>query len=114
MTIESLDESALLEECDEDMEVLAVWLEMFDRDCQKRLPKLREAVQGQDYETLMNEAHALKGGLGVLFAKAAFESAYKLETMGKNEEIAEADATLRQLEAEIETLRQDLQALIQS
>ena len=110
---EIFDAAGLLDEYEGDKEMLAKMVEIFDRDCATRLPKLREAVLAADNETLMSEAHAIKGGVGNFFAKASFETAARLETMGRNQE-GGADAVLQELESELQALRQALGELIRS
>ena len=78
------------------------------------MPRLREAVRAGDCETLASEAHALKGGTGNFFAKAAFETAAKLEMMGRNKDVGDAEATLDTLESQLQSLRQALGELIRS
>lgn len=109
-----LDEAALLEECDNDRELLGRMVEIFDRDSGGRLPRLREAVRSGNAEVVKQEAHALKGGIGTFYAKAAYETAYALENMGTNGSLAEAETTLRTLERQIQSLRQRLDELIRS
>ncbi len=108
------EKDELLEECEGDMQVLARWVEIFDRDYRARLPKLQAAIQAGDCETMMREAHALKGGIGTFFAQAACATAYKLELMGRNAQPANAEATLQQLECEVQSLRDELGKLISS
>ena len=62
----------------------------------------------------MSEAHALKGGVGNFFAKAAFDTAHKLETMGRDEDPGDAAATLQTFESDLKDLRQALSELIGS
>ena len=114
MSDQILDKSNLLEEVNGDKDLLSRWFEIFDRDCNDRLPKLREAIKSGDCETLMNEAHAIKGGLGVLFAKASYETAYKLEMMGRNEDPSAAEATFQTFESDLQSLKQALGELIRS
>ena len=114
MSDEILDAEELLEECDGDKDMLARWVEIFDRDYQERLPKLRAAIQDGDCEALMSQAHAIKGGVGNFFAIAASETAHKLEMMGRNKEPSDAEATLSTLESDLEKLRQTLDELIRS
>ena len=78
------------------------------------MPKLREAIQGGDCATLMSEAHAIKGGTGNFFAKAAFETTNKLEMMGRNENLTDAEATFGALETDIERLQTALADLIRT
>jgi two-component system sensor histidine kinase/response regulator len=108
------DRDSLLEECDGDIEMLTTMLEIYDRDCVGRQRKLRVAVQSGDSEVIAAEAHAIKGGMGNFFAKAAYETGQKLETMGRSKELSGAAETLQQLEAEMQMLRLALQELVDS
>jgi CheY-like chemotaxis protein len=109
-----LDEAALLEECDNDKGLLGRMVEIFDRDSRERLPRLREAVRSGNADVVKQEAHALKGGIGTFYARAAYETAYALENMGTNGNLSEAEATLRTLERQLQSLRQKLDELLQS
>ena len=109
-----LDEAALLEECDNDKALLRRMVVIFDRDAGERLPRLREAVRAGTAEAVKQEAHALKGGIGTFFAKAAYDTAYALEKMGADGNLSNARATLQTLEGELQSLRQRLDELIQS
>jgi two-component system sensor histidine kinase/response regulator len=110
----ALDEVALMEECDDDKEFLARMVEIFDRDSSERMPKLQDAIKAGDSETVSAEAHALKGGLGNFFAAASFETAHKLEMMGRDGNLDEAEDTFQRLERELKELRDALGALLKS
>jgi len=108
-----LDEEALLEECDNDMEMLGRMVEIFDRDAKERLPKLHQAIGAGDSEAVKQEAHALKGGIGTFYAKAAYDTAYALEKMGADGDLSSAQATLQTLEDQLQSLRKKLDELRQ-
>jgi CheY-like chemotaxis protein len=107
-----LDEEALMEECDNDKELLAQMFEIFERDSQGRIERLREAIQGGNAEVVRQEAHALKGGLGTFFADAVFETAYQLESMGERADLAEAESTFQTLLAQLQQLKSKLTELL--
>ena len=109
-----LDEAALLEESDNDKALLSRMVEIFDRDARDRLPRLREAVRTGTAVAVKQEAHALKGGIGAFYAKAAYETAYVLEKMGADGDLTDAQATLQTLESQLQGLRKKLDELIQS
>jgi two-component system, sensor histidine kinase and response regulator len=109
-----LDEAALLEECDNDKALISRMVEIFDRDARERLPRLREAVRAGTAVAVKEEAHALKGGIGTFYAKAAYDTAYALEKMGADGNLGNAQATLQTLESQLQSLRQKLDELIQS
>ena len=109
-----LDEEALLEECDYDKALLRRMVEIFDRDASDRLPRLREAVRTGTAVAVKEEAHALKGGIGTFYAKAAYDTAYALEKMGADGNLSNAQATLQTLESQLQSLRQKLDELIRA
>jgi HPt (histidine-containing phosphotransfer) domain-containing protein len=89
-------------------------VEIFDRDARERLPRLREAVRAGAAAAVKEEAHALKGGIGTFYAKAAYDTAYDLERMGADGNLSNAQATLRALEGHIQSLRRRLDELIRA
>ncbi|MGH7171570.1 MAG: response regulator [Gemmataceae bacterium] len=109
-----LDAEALMDEYDGDKDVLRRMVEIFDRDCKGRLAKLREAIQAGNARVVKEEAHALKGGVGVFYASAVYETAFALESMGAKEELREAHGTFCILERQLQSLRQKLDELIGS
>jgi two-component system, sensor histidine kinase and response regulator len=109
-----LDEAALLEECDNDKALLRRMVEIFERDARERLPRLHEAVGAGAAEVVKQEAHALKGGIGTFYAKAAYDSAHALEKMGSDGNLSNARTTLQTLENQLRSLREKLDELIQS
>lgn len=109
-----LDEEALMEECDNDKDLLRRMIEIFDRDSKERLPKLHEAVRSGDADVVKQEAHALKGGIGIFYAVAAFDTAYELEKMGTEGDLRSAELTMQTLEGQLKSLRRKLDELIVS
>ena len=106
------DEESLREECDNDKELLAKMYEIFTRDTDVRLPKLRTAIETGDAVVVNQEAHALKGSVGTFYAVASFETAYKLETMGAQAELTDAKLVFAEFETELQNLRQELERII--
>jgi CheY-like chemotaxis protein len=109
-----LDETALLEECDNDKALLRRMVEIFDSDATGRLPRLREAVRTGNAVAVKQEAHALKGGVGAFYAKEAYDTAYVLEKMGADGNLSNAQAVLQTLESQLQSFRKKLDELIQS
>jgi HPt (histidine-containing phosphotransfer) domain-containing protein len=106
------DKSELMLECDGDTDYLRRMLEIFQRDLDERMPRLGRAVEAGDCPQIMEDAHAIKGGVGNFFAKAAFETAHQLELIGKNEQPAEAAETFRRLQSDLKALQDALNAVI--
>lgn len=108
-----LDAAGLLEEYDDDVEFLAKMIEAFNRDSADRMPKLLDAISAGDAETVSTESHALKGGVGNFFARAAFETAAELEQMGRSQDLAGADEVYRRLETDLRDLSSALKQIVQ-
>ena len=107
-----IDTEALLEELDDDKDMLQTMLQMFEKDAATRLPKLREAVNSGDAETVAAEAHALKGGVGNFFADSAFAAADALETAGRSGELTNAASLLTQLENQLEEVKRAIAGIL--
>ena len=90
---------------EDDKEVLARMLEIFEQDAADRMLKIGQAIEAGDHATLNSEAHALKGGLGNFFATDSFETAYQLEVMGSQGNTAGAAPMLEKLQGETIRLR---------
>ena len=109
------DRESLLEEYEDDKDILARMVEIFDRDCAARLPKIRQAIESGDAAALSSEAHALKGGLGTFFATDTYETAYVLENLGREGNAGEdAASTFGKLESELKEFREAIDAMINS
>ncbi len=73
-----------------------------------------EAINAQDPKALQLAAHTLKGSMRYFGVNAAFDTSYKLESMGRDGEIQGAADHLAQLKQEVETIRPRLAEFIQS
>ncbi len=103
--LDVVDRAALLDEFEGDTDLIGTMIQAFGQECDKRLPKLREAVRAGDAEAVASVAHGIKGGCGDLFAKAAWASAQKLEEMGRAGTTDGAEAALATLESDLTALR---------
>jgi len=107
-----IDTEALLEELDDDKDMLQTMLQMFEKDAATRLPKLREAVNSGDAETVAAEAHALKGGVGNFFADSAVAAADALEAAGRSGELTNAASLLARLESQLEEVKRAIAGIL--
>ena len=110
---EVLDVEELMEECEDDRQMLAKWVEIFERDCEDRSPKWEQAVAMGDATQILEQAHAVKGSVGTFFANAAFESAFQLETMGREGRLQDSQTCWATLQSQLTELRQELNKLVQ-
>src|SRR5262249_12373771 len=83
---------------------------LFLAPCPSWLTDLRAAVPAAEAPKLKATAHALKGSLGSLAVRSAYETALRLETLGREGTTAGADAVLAVLEQEIRSLEPRLKA----
>ncbi len=99
-----IDEDALFELVDEDPEFLATLVDTFLCDCATYVESIRTAIDEDDAEALVREAHGLKGAVANMQADEARKAARRLEQIGRSENLDRAPDALRDLEDEIENL----------
>jgi two-component system, sensor histidine kinase and response regulator len=104
-TSDSFNKEGALERVDGDVELLAELAGLFLEDCPQLIHQIREAVASGNAHNLQHAAHTLKGSVGNFCAKPAFDAAYQLEVMGRDQELSQADKALLLLEQEIDRLR---------
>jgi HPt (histidine-containing phosphotransfer) domain-containing protein len=93
---------------------LALLIELRDillEECAGHLREIRQAVAHRDADALEHSAHTLKGSVANFCARAAAAAAFRLEAMGRDGDLTDAERVLVVLEAEIERLRSALAAL---
>ena len=78
--------------------------DMLIESCPGYIDRIREAISGNNPGVLEREAHSLKGAVGNFGADEAYEAAYHLEKMGKNQEMATAEEGLANLESALDKL----------
>ncbi len=72
---------------------------------------IRDAVKDGDAEALQKAAHALKGSVSNFAAEAAAQAAQRLEMMGRTRAMSDASHAFKELEREIDRVREGLSAL---
>jgi CheY-like chemotaxis protein len=107
------DPRELLAAVDGDLRLLDLMVSVFREDWPRRVGELREAIRGRRGADLAGTAHALKGSIGTLRASNAFETARRLEFLGKQEDFAAAEETLPALEEKLHRLESRLSAFIE-
>ncbi len=90
---------------DGDMEFLKELIEIFKADCPEKLAGISRAIKEKDFKAIDETAHSLKGSSGNLGLTCVYEISYKLEKMGKSENIEGAEETLKELEEEVERFK---------
>ena len=106
-----LDKEALLARVDGDTELLQELLALFLADCPRKLAEIRQAVANHDAKTIERAAHALKGSVSNFCAQPAFEAALKLELLGREGNLTQAEEAYEALEKEVARLLPAISAL---
>ncbi len=99
-----MDRAAVLERFEGDMELVREVAELFVADCPHRLNAMHEALTAGDAAALQRAAHSLKGSVSNFSAADAVDAARRLETMGRDGDLANAPAACVALEREIALL----------
>jgi signal transduction histidine kinase/DNA-binding response OmpR family regulator len=97
----AFDMAAALERVDGDAELLKELAGLFLNECPQWMAKIRHAIDQRDASKLHQAAHTLKGSVGTLGARAAFEAAQRLETDGREQDWGRAEEDWVTLEAAI-------------
>jgi two-component system, sensor histidine kinase and response regulator len=103
-----VDPVEALEHVGGDPELLRELIDVFLQDCPRMMEEAREALQAGDVRKLKRAAHSLKGAVGILGGKAAFESALRLETIARQGDLSQAKPAWETLQHALEQLQQTL------
>jgi PAS domain S-box-containing protein len=93
-------------------ELLEEVIQLFLTDAPNRLREARASLEQGDPKRLQNAAHSLKGSAGYVGAERAAARALKLEEMGRTGNLTPAPEEFRQLEREIELLKEAVAAFV--
>jgi len=97
-----VDLEAALELVDGDVELLQEAARMFlEQDCPRQMKMLRAGLEQQDARAVKEAAHGIKGVASNLGGWAVSAVALRLETIGREEDLAGTDGLLGELEAEL-------------
>jgi len=102
---EPIDTASALARVGGDVEVLKEVAAVFLEELPESLRSLREAVTAGDAHAIERAAHKLKGSVGNFAAHPAFEAALKLEVLGRDGNLSEAEPAYLELEKEIIRLK---------
>jgi HPt (histidine-containing phosphotransfer) domain-containing protein len=87
-----------------DRKLLTELVALFVEAWPQRLSDLRAAVERGDSDALERAAHAAKGSVGTFATRGAFESARRLEEMGRAGDMTGAGTELLHLEQQVKSL----------
>jgi HPt (histidine-containing phosphotransfer) domain-containing protein len=95
----------LLNELDGDRELLVELAQELVDYFQDNFKKLQHYIENNEYQNLKETAHALKGAINNFNAVEATNYAYKLEVMGRTEQIYDANEVLLLLKSEMDAFK---------
>ena len=102
---EPIDTAAALTRVDGDAELLKELVVLFLKGLPEMLTNLREAVTAGNAKVIERAAHKLKGSVGNFAAQPTFEAALRLEVLGRDGNLSEAEPVYIELEREIQRLK---------
>jgi HPt (histidine-containing phosphotransfer) domain-containing protein len=109
----TLDWSEALRGVQEDHALLKAIVEAILDEAPRLLTAMRQAITASDTAALRRAAHTLKGSIGHFGETDAFEHACRLEMMGEEGSLGNAEETLAALEREMEWVVQALSEYVQ-
>jgi CheY-like chemotaxis protein len=109
---EILDRDRILEQIGGSAETLNEIVELFAAESAKLMTRIRGAITNEDTSELQRAAHTLKGSIRIFGAERPAEAALRLETMGRDKNLLDAEQAWQVLVKEIERLKPMLTDLI--
>jgi CheY-like chemotaxis protein len=108
----ALDKATALANLGGDERVLAEAGNMFLVECSRLMSEVREAIHRNNASALEHAAHIIKGSVGTFAAHRAYETARRLEELGHEGRLKDAEGVYANLEAEMDRLRHDMESLL--
>jgi two-component system sensor histidine kinase/response regulator len=112
MTQIVLDQKALLESMENDVEFLKTLIGIFLADCPGKLAAIRAGVVARDPREVMEASHSLKGSVSVFGAKSAADAAQHLVSMGREGKQEGLDEAFVLLEREMALVTSALEEIV--
>jgi two-component system sensor histidine kinase/response regulator len=95
-----IDSAALIDRCMNDINLVTMLLDRFERQLVDDMASIDRAIAAQDTSLLAHTAHALKGASAALTAYALRDLAARIEGAARQHAIGEAAACAEQLRHE--------------
>jgi len=111
---EIIDRDQLLKQIGGNAENLKEIVELFVVESAKLMTRIRDAITNEDPSDLQRAAHTLKGSIRLFGAERTAAAALRLEIMGRNNNLADADEAWLKLTKEVERLIPRLRDLAKS
>ncbi|HVB36142.1 MAG TPA: PAS domain S-box protein [Candidatus Acidoferrales bacterium] len=102
---DALNAAELLEQVQDDRELLAEVIQLFETGLPGILERLRLSVAQNDAAGIARTAHTLKGSVGNFGRRAAYRAVEQMENFARQNDIPQTATALVVVEAELERLR---------
>jgi CheY-like chemotaxis protein len=89
---ESLDTRELMRRVGGDVSLMKELVRVYLATCPQMIAELRQAVERGDAAAVQRTAHTLKGMVGQLGARTAYDVALRIEAMGRQRDLSQAGA----------------------
>ena len=104
MDQKAIDLDEVLERVQNDRDLLLELIQIFLDDCAQKIGILKTAVEMKNFQQAREIAHSLKGASANISAKKVSAVFSTLEQMAKNNDLADADVLLAQLDSHLKEL----------
>ena len=113
-TSSGLNQAALLEQLDGNLELLAELTSMLLQSYPIQLQQIKQALEHQQTEQLQQAAHTLKGSMSVFPIDSANSLIKRIEQLARGNNLAELEPLIAELENEMEKVLPQLQQCLRT
>ena len=106
------DLSSALETVDGDKGIFVEIAELFLDGLTESIAGIRDGIALNDSKAVEQAAHSLKGSVGNFGARRAYETAYRLEVLGRNGKLAESEDAISELQREFRDLEAAMKGVL--
>ena len=103
-----LDISSLLKTMENDRELLKEVIDLYRMDAPEQIRCIRDGIEKNAATLVQDAAHALKGASGAFGKTPAYDLAFKLEQIGRSQDLSQAADVLEQLQHAVDSLENAL------
>ena len=99
------DQESVLERVGGDMEFLKELIELFRSDYPQKMAQLLRGIKEEDFKIISETAHSIKSASGNLSLTRVYDLSFKIEIMGKESKIQDIEKVYKELEEELEKIK---------
>lgn len=111
MQVKVIDLTEVLERVENDKELLLELFDIFEQDYQSKSSKLQAAVARNDFESVKDIVHSIKGAAGNISAKVMHADCVKIEQLAAGKDMPAVNAALSGLEKNFKDLQGQIQQI---